>query len=300
MRYIIEHANVVLDKGIIVRSFLVEDKKIGYYSTSLKQYKGMRMDASSYFMTSGQIINDLDLLTIANSFEYRNRIKKLIQKGCTTILTSFYMAYEEGFKQKLDYANHCMINSTLDYEIGLQLPVEKLTPTMIRLCKKHKIPFILVDISDHTNLYYVPWGWIREAMYLYNVPIYPLWKTENKKIYKEQKQLWEEICTINKIPTHLNFPTDLSPIPKTILKQIGLYPKKGELLIGNDLDYNLYSFPSIDSKVEEKDKLDYDKQEPIITVHKGRIMKVMDTVNYFPGYGEKLKVNIPGLFATIQ
>lgn len=300
LNYIIDSANVVSDSGISIRSFLIEENKISHYGNTLQKYKGTRMNVSSYIMAPGSVLTDFNLLHKHDLLSYKNSQRELIKKGCTTVLIPCFIPFEKEFEKKIREARHLMINSTLDFVIGVHLPVEKLTPSLIRLCRRQKTPFIIVDVRDDTNLFSIPWGWIREAQFQFQVPIYPLWKIKNKKELDQKKDLWEKITAFHKIPTHLHFPLEHFPLDKVILKQIGIYPQKGELLIGNDLDYTLYSIASEFMKVEEKNKLDYDKANLVITVHKGRLLKVNDDICYYPGFGEELKIHIPGLFASID
>lgn len=300
MNYIIEGANVVSEEGITISSFLIHDHKISHYGRSLKQYQGMRMKASDYIMTPGHVYLDFQLVNSKNLEDYKSKLVKLVTKGCTTVLVPCEISYESEFENKVRAARHSMINSTIDFVIGIRIAAEKLTPSIIRLCKRHKIPYILADVNEDTNIHCIPWGWIREAQFQFQIPIYPLWNIGDKKELKIRKQIWEEKAILHNITTYLNFPIDFRPVPKVIRQQIGIYPKKGELLIGNDLDYNLYAFPLEEPEVEEKNKLDYDKIEPLITVHKGKVLKVNGKVNFFPGFGQELIIKIPGLFAAIE
>ncbi|WP_017755570.1 hypothetical protein [Calidifontibacillus oryziterrae] len=300
MNYIIDHANFVSDNGITIRSFFIDNNKIVYYGRSLEKYKALQMNVSSYFMTPGYVFCDFQLSSISSLQQFKDRLKHLIKKGCTTIIIPWRIHYESEFQKKIKQARHAMINSTLDYVIGVHLSVEKLTPTIVRLCKRNKVPFIVVDIPQSANIYSIPWGWLREAQYQYQIPIYPLWVGTDDKIVKEQRDLWEKSASLNRIPTYIHFPKSETPLSKVILKQIGLYPRKGELLIGNDLDYNLFIYGEEHEKVEDCNKLDYDKSNPIITVHKGRLLRVQDEMNYFPGFGVELIIDIPGLFGTIE
>ena len=297
LSYIIEDANVVSDQGILNRSFLIQENKISHFGRSLRKYKGMRMNVSTYFMTPGHTFIDFDLIKCDNLKDFKQRLINLISKGCTTVLAPCYIPYELDFEKSIRGARHRMINSTIDFTIGVHMTAEKLTPSLVRLCKRHKLPYIIAEISEHTDIHSIPWGWIRDAGFQFQVPIYPLWKVEDEKVLKTQMDRWEYVTSLNKIPTYLQFPIDLRPIPRVIRKQIGLFPKKGELLIGNDLDYNLYQYPEFVLKVEDTTQLDYDKIDPIITVHKGRLLKTKLETNFFPGYGEELKIKAPGLFS---
>ncbi|NSL52284.1 hypothetical protein [Calidifontibacillus erzurumensis] len=302
MTYIIEDANVVSDDGICVRSFLIIENKISHFGKSLKKYQGKRVNVSNYFMTPGHVMADFNILQCDNFINYKKHLVKLIDKGCTTVVVPCYIRYESEFEKKIRAARHAMINSTIDFIIGVHMAAEKLSPQTIRLCKRHKLPYIIIDIEDKTNIFSIPWGWIREAQFQYQVPIYPKWNTKDKQLLKQQMNEWEQMTANHQIPTCLYFPFDDHPRPlqRLIRKQIGIYPKKGELLIGNDLDYNLYQYPLDGEKVEESSKFNYDNNDPIITVHKGKLLKENGKVNFFPGYGQELKLTMPGLFASID
>lgn len=298
LSYIIEDANVVSEQGILKRSYLIQENKISHFGKSLRKYQGMRMNFSTYFMTPGHTFIDFDLIKCDNLNDFKQRLVNLISKGCTTVLAPCYIPYELDFEKTIRLARHRMINSTIDFIIGVHMPAEKITPSIVRLCRRHKLPYIIAEINDLTNIHSIPWGWIRDAEYQFQAPIYPLWKIEDEKLLKMQMDTWEYVTSLHKIPTYLRFPNNSRPMPKVIQKQIGIYPKKGELLIGNDLDYNLYQYPEHMSKVEDTNKLDYDKIDPIITVHKGRLLKTSIETNFFPGYGEELKIKLPGLFSS--
>ncbi|MCZ0754454.1 hypothetical protein [Anoxybacillus sp. J5B_2022] len=86
------------------------------------------------------------------------------------------------------------------------------------------------------------------------------------------------------------------PLPLAVLKKIGIYPQKGDLRIGGEVDYNLYAH--ISSKVAETFVVDYDKHVPVITVHNGKVMKAGDELFFQPGFGRERVVRAPGMFTA--
>ena len=63
----------------------------------------------------------------------------------------------------------------------------------MRECKKRKIPAIFVRIENKDELFSVPWGWIKEAMFPYNSPLIPIFQVE--KDNSELKQTWQMVMS---------------------------------------------------------------------------------------------------------
>lgn len=293
MNYIIDHANVIENNSRQKKSYFIKDNQIAYISNQLNKYKFMRFDASPYVMTPGHVIIDYDLLTLDDFTMYKKREAELIENGCTTVVIVTRALYEREIEVNIKKARLSMINSSIDYAVGVNIPIYLLRHSVIRFCKKKKIPFLTTEIKDDTDLSEISWGWIKEALFSFNLPIYPLWRCTNIKTMKKQRAEWERVTAEHGIKTNLNFPDDKCVLSKETIKQMGIFPSKGELLIGGDVDYNLYKLKG--EKVEQSYKIDYDKDKPVITVHKGKLLKAGDIIRR-PGFGEELIVKLPGHF----
>jgi hypothetical protein len=158
--YIIDNA-VVDGKG--KKSFFVRDNRIDYIADKLERYKYMRMDISDYVMSRGHVMIDYDLVNRKNFQEFKGNQKELINKGCTTVLVAGKANYEKEIMKKVKEVRHAMINSSLDFVIGLSLPMSLIKSSTIRACKKHNVPFILLELGEEDNFLSIPWGWVRDG-----------------------------------------------------------------------------------------------------------------------------------------
>jgi hypothetical protein len=155
---------------------------------------------------------------------------------------------------------------------------------------------VFVELNEE-EMYSIAWGWIREALYPYFLSFVPVWnKNYTKGKMKRATEHWKELLKEERIPTVPVCPEEGEPLPINVLRRIGISPYKGEIRIGGDVDYNLYIQKSREfANIEE---LNYDMDKPIITVHKGRNIKVGNQLFINPGFGEQLCIKVPGFFAS--
>jgi hypothetical protein len=301
MAYIIDQANVLKENGIVTCSILVKDQRIDYIQANMDRLTFTRMDAKNYIMTPGHVMVDYSLCTSTMSFTQfkEEMIEHYLSKGCTTLLAICDVKHERDISKSLEAAKHRLLNSPIDYFMGIKIPLKIITPSLIRACKRKGISLVIVEIEDE-DLYQIPWGWIRDALYSYSVPIVPKWITIEKSSFRRDRHIkeWKEITEDNNIPTLLSFPEDNQPLSLNALRKIGIYPLKGDIRIGGELDYNFYDIETLGTLVEEKPLLDYHKHIPLLTMHKGEFIKVDNRLIYRPGFGNGCKVKIPGHFAS--
>lgn len=301
MAYILDNANVWTGNKLHTYSILVKNDRIDYVSNNLNRFRLMKSDLSKYILTPGHIMMDFSFATGLSFHHFKDKmINEYLVKGCTTILTISEVASERRIPEILKEVRHHLLCSPVDYFIGIKIPLKILTPSLIRTCRRLKIPVVIVEINQIDELIKVPWGWIREAFYSYRLPLIPKWNIKEKSFFQgnRYKDLWEEITQNNKIPTIPNCPSTDEPLSGDTLKKIGIYPSKGDIRIGGELDYNLYDVNDIGYSVEEKPLLDYHKHIPKITMHKGRFTKVGELVYFRSGFGNECIVKVPGYFVS--
>jgi hypothetical protein len=292
--YIIDQAYVMKEKEMVRCSILVKNEKIDYISESMSQYQFIRMDAKSFLLTPGHVMVDFTLSTQTSFTQLRQYMQtNLLMKGCTTVLAVTRIRGEQEFYVKLGELRDRLINSPIDYYLAVQTPLKTLTPSFVRLCKKNKIPALFLEITSIEELQSVPWGWIREALFPYFITMIPIWGEREKN---KHVQIWNDIMKKHRIPHMSHCPEQHYPLSKDFLKKVGIYPAKGEIRIGGDVDYNLYDMKDISFSVEEKPLLDYHKHSPKVTIHKGKMMKAESTIFFRPGFGNECKVLLPGQF----
>ncbi len=295
MKYIIENivTNYYGDEQI--NSYLIEKNKVIYSSNYFSKYKYMRLNTTDYVLTPGYQMIDFSVISINNFQNFKERMKYLQTIGCTSIITACHVRSEVHFLEELKRAKHALNNSSIDYLIGIKIPLLKLTPTLVRKCCKHKVPIIFTEINDPNEIYTIQWQWIRNELLPYQVMIVPIWNVSAQtRTLNKMKNEWEEQLTINKITTQLETPKEHTPLNKPFLLNIGIYPNKGSMQTGTAADYLLFS----KQKLKEAAG-DFRNLAPEIVYANGQVKKAGSNVFLKPGCGQEIVVNIPKKFNSI-
>ncbi|WP_100407223.1 hypothetical protein [Bacillus solitudinis] len=301
--YLLDRVKKIEKGKLIPRSYLISNQKINYVNESLNKWKEQRLNAEGFMLDSGNIMIDNELLSMDFS-AFQQQQRQLLKKGCTTVAVFNQVNYEKQLLTQLKNAKHRMTNSSLDFVIGLSMSLHLLRPTVIRSCQKYKIPVLKIQVSTGDNLQDVPWTHIAQALLSYQVVLLLDIIGGNKRERQAIAHSWYWFCQKYRIPTG-EVPDPHRNWPKSLLQKTGLYPIKGELLIGSDVDYLLYldyAKTNLDSQalsVEEDSLLDYDKEEPNIVVLRGRNLKINDEYFLKPGFGYHIQVKKPGRFVPI-
>ncbi|MGD6994669.1 hypothetical protein [Sutcliffiella horikoshii] len=297
MEYIIEAANVVKNKSTLLHTnLLVKDSKIHYMKeSSFANSRSMRMDISSYVLTPGHVmlVDNLEQMPFPQFKQFIT--ENYLKKGCTTLLSLITVQREKELLQTLKRARTFLLNSPIDYYFAVRLPFHKLTPSFVRQCRRYKISAIFLQMDDTTELSSVPWGWIKDALYQFPVTFLPCWQNISPSKKNKKKKEWKLIMKEEKLTHATECPEQGSPLDLDLLMKIGIYPSKGDLRVGGELDYNLYLSPE-GHIIETIENLDYDSHIPEVTVQKGTVIKAGDEVLFRPGFGKECTVTIPGHF----
>ncbi len=290
--YIIEKANIEMENMEKTTSILIKDNKIYSIKDSFMRNNYVRMNLSEYIMTPTHVM--LDLTSLPSGFQEMKKYytENFLLKGTGTIINAFTIQYESQFEDELRKKRTSFLNSPIDYVIAVKLPLEKLSTNIIRKCKRNKIPIIFVELKNIEDLYEKPWGWIKEAMFPYNPVLVPVFSGE-QKAKKNLLKNWDEILSKEKISHLFDEIPEKTPIAVKYLKKFGVYPKRGDLSIGSEINYNLY-FKA--DKVDEHVPFHYDKDRLAIMVHKGLITTTCNEVTYRPGFGEEIRIERTSLF----
>jgi hypothetical protein len=301
MAYIIDQANVYKESKVLKCSILVNDNRIDYISPSLDRLRFIRMNFSNYLLTPGYVMLTSSFSSNLPFHEFKEIMQeKYLSKGCTTILVVNEVARERELEHTLKKTKSNLINSPIDFFIGIKVPLKILTPSLIRACKRYKIPILFVEINDAKDILSVPWGWIKEAIFPNSFPIVPIWKEKQKSRFqsKRRSELWNKMILDMGLPTIEKGLDEDIPLSKDILKKVGIYPNKGDIRTQGELDYNLYELNDLSDSVEELSLLDYHSLIPVVTIHKGKPMKIQSKMFFRPGFGKECKVVLPGRFTS--
>ncbi len=301
MAYIIENANILKDKELTTNSLLVHEDKVSANLTRSNHYRLMKMNLESFIMTPSFVLLHSNISPQGSFQELKQTLRdQFLLKGCTTILTYASISYEQELNAKVKEMKMALMSSPVDYMIGIKIPLALVTPSLIRKCKKIKIPAIFVEIDEQDALSFVPWGWIREALFPYNCPLIPIISSQKKKEARTLLSNWKNRMVKEKIPSIYEEIEENKPISKAVLNKIGLYPQKFSLMNGTELSYNLYVKAREIKNVDEVDLFHYHGDRLMITVHKGKIVRSLNEVLFKPGFGEHVIVRTPAFFSFVN
>jgi hypothetical protein len=282
MRYIIERPLESLGTDTVL-SYLIDSQKISYVSQGPLKMKVMRMSMNGLKMIPGHItpLMSLNKMTVDC---VKKKLTDKIKSGTTTLLTSARIDYLHDAEHELKRTRHLLISSSIDYCIGLSLSPEKITPNIIRFCKKKKIPFIELICNDFSQLTSVIWERIREANFPYSTVIFPTFPADTEeKMRKLWQKKWNDLSGKMQIPTLYKGLNEDEPIPLPFLKLLGIYPCKGGLFSGSDADYCLLSASEFCEK-------------PKAVVVRGTIVYSDNQPEMKQGYGKEITVIQPRRF----
>ncbi|MFE8702228.1 hypothetical protein ACFYKX_16640 [Cytobacillus sp. FJAT-54145] len=297
MAYIIENANILKKKKLETTSLLVKDKRISSIRSTLKRYSYVRMNASPYVMTPPYTVFDPHIPFDKSFSEMKEYyISQFIKKGCTSFLTYTEVEQEYLLRDKLKSLKAHLLNSPIDFVIGVKIPIRLLTPDFIRKTKREKVPILFVEVEHSDELFDIPWGWIREAMFPYNAPISPVFKGDKPRDINKSKSIWKEIMEKEKIPSTKDEIREREPISFQNLCKIGILPLKSIIHQGGEVSYNFYEQSQEISNIEDSELFLYHNDKLLITVHKDTVIRAGDHVLYRPGFGEHVIINTPSFF----
>ncbi|MCJ8006672.1 hypothetical protein ACFFF5_01865 [Lederbergia wuyishanensis] len=293
MNYIIENALSLEDGQWMKVSMLVRNQEIRYFGSKSLNHSLIKMDARSFIIMPSFIYfaPDTPDLPFKDFKVYFS--DHFVKKGCGTIITNFRISRLNDFEKMLKLRRKTLLNSPIDFLLGVTVPASMLNTSLIIKCKTEKIPIIFVEISRIKELESIPWGWIKDASFPYNPIFIPTFPTSVKAF--RQKLLmkkWSSILLNEKIP-HLSQPLQLEqPLSTEIIKKIGLYPKKGILKVGGEISYNLYLKSNVEGSYKETDY----QSNPSICVQKGKFVSIDGSSIFRPGYGDEIRINKTSLF----
>lgn len=298
MSYIIENANILKQSQFSKCSILIKENRIAGLKQSFNHEKFMKMNAETFIMTPTYCQLDAKIpIDSPNHVVKEYIIKQFLLKGSTTFLTYVKISNENELTNKLKATKTALLNSPIDFSIGVFIPLKLLTPTLIRKCKKEQLPAIFVEINEWDRLEDIPWTWIREALFPFNSPLIPVISSMLKKETKKVLSKWKYIMIKGKIPSIFDELEDNQPLSINVLNKMGLYPRVASLMHGTEISYNLYLQGNEVKNVDEEKLFHYHEDKLVVTVHKGKVVRSGKEVLFKPGNGEYVKVRTPSYFS---
>lgn len=297
MAYIIEDADLIKDSGIEKTSILIKSGRIQSIRTSFKKYNYIRMNASPFIMTPTHTILEPEVPEKISFQEVKQYyIDSFLKKGCTVHLTYASVEKEYLLKASLDDKKKSLLNSPIDFILGIKIPIKLLTPNLLRMCRKEKIPAVFVEIAEIDELKYVPWGWVREAMFPYNCTLVPIFKEKSPKLRKLVQEKWTEILASEKLPFIEKEIQPGEPLSHSNMCKIGIFPLKSNLNQGAEVSYNFY-LKDKSNNIEQSELILYHSHRLLVTVHKGTVIRAGEEILFRPGFGEQVMIKTPSFFS---
>ncbi|MGR3764825.1 hypothetical protein [Rossellomorea sp. NS-SX7] len=296
-KYIIENADYASHDRIGQISLLVEDNRIAAIRERFSYYNHIRLNVSPFIMTPSHVMCDTALPVNHDFSSFKAYfLEHFIAKGCTTILTSFRIAYEFEFMEKLEARRTSLLSSPLDYTIGLISPAHLITVNVIRLCKRNKVPVIWLLLDDIKAFTSVKWGWIKGLLNDYRITFVPFFTTNlDKKEKIKHLKIWQKTMKYENIPHFSEEIQQKVPLPLEQLKKIGMYPHRGNFLSGGELSYNLY-MKSDEQPSSAGNSFHYESHVLKCTMNRGKYHYLNDQGYFYPGAGKELCIQTPGFF----
>lgn len=297
MTYIIENANILKGQQINKASLLIDKGQISAIKPHFNRYNFMKMNIEPFIMTPTPILLKRKF-PLEKSFSELKKyfIDEFILKGCTAFLTTVHINHEYELTAGLKRLRTKLLNCPIDYIIGVQITVPNVTQTFLRKCKREKVPAVFVQIENVDELYQLPWGWLRDAMFPYNSPLIPLFRNKSERENKFARLHWKNLMEKEKIPFIEDELSEETPLSYSALAKIGIYPFKGNIQQGHELSYNLYVRHEENRNIEEMELFHYHNSKLVVTVHKGDVIRANEHVIFRPGFGEHVKINTPSYF----
>ncbi|MCM2674345.1 hypothetical protein [Alkalicoccobacillus plakortidis] len=261
--YLLNEALRIKQQQVSRQSYVIADGKIAYIKERMPYWKKWRVDLRNLVLAPAKIGMDEQFLEVETTEERNNLERSWIKQGVTTLAVSQQIKSERSLPTA--YKNAClkMEQCSLDYVIGITIPFRLLNPSLLHQCRRLQIPFIQVEMNVDALLDGVPWTRLADALLTYPSMLIP--KIKDLTNQKSSVELsWIRHCEL----------VGISSVTPTLIwtkehaQKSGLYPEKGELLVGSDADYLLYHqrmnhYMTRQARmVATSGNLDYDKDEP--------------------------------------
>ncbi|WLR43728.1 hypothetical protein LC087_06225 [Bacillus carboniphilus] len=299
MPYIINEVDLYRKNKIKKVSVLVNNGRFDQINNSLSNYQFVQMNGKDYVMTPGHVFFDF-ILTSKDSFPAFKTffLESIINKGCTTVIPIIPVNRLRDLGQQFKKYRHLMINAPVDFCFGIKISYQTLTEQLIYKCHHQKCKVIFVNVNHSKQLDTIPWGFIQHATSFYTIPIIPLLDDTSISSMEKRKiqTKWKKITKAHRIVTSIRKIEEGVPIREDLLMKLGLNPIRGDVRVGANVDYNLYSSETKKAIVEQNGELNYDKHIPLITVHNGRVIKAGKEKFLFVGSGRELREVVPSRF----
>lgn len=297
--YLLNEAIRIKNGQVCKLSYVVKDGRIDYIKERMPYWRKWRVESTSFVLAPAKVGFESSFLMSEHKEEREQLERKWLRRGVTTIAVVAAAHSERNVPEAFNRAHEQMKGMALDYVIGLSIPLRLLKPSLLHQCRRLKIPFLQIRM-DEDALDQLPWSHLSNALVSYQTMLIP--NVSGQASMRETiRRKWKDYCELYGISTT----TNNEIWSKETLQKSGLYPTKGELLIGSDADYLLYHqhtthYRSRQARmVATSEILDYDKDEPAIVVRRGQLLKA--GISYaLNDQGKPMTIAKPRRFLSIK
>ncbi|RFU68489.1 hypothetical protein D0469_12180 [Peribacillus saganii] len=288
MAYLMEKFQLLQHGELKETSMFIKNNEIQTIHISTAKLKFMKMNlegfviAPSFCTVAGEIGNG----------KQDSLMELYVRRGITSIIVPVPICYEFEVKEKVRTFRKKLETSPLDYVLALQIPQRLLTPSIMMYCKSAKIPAVFIEVDQLDALESLAWTWIKQSGFPYSPVLIPLFK--EKEFDRGYEKRWVQLMRTVKISSLDSGLVAGEPLGLEQMKKLGIYPKKGDLHAGGEINYNIYLKEAAGDLLNGKHSLIYDKV--IGTVSKGKVIRAGETLYLNPGDGREIIVQVPGFF----
>ena len=273
------------------RDLWIENGQVRYAELPRDPYGVFQMNTKEFDIFPGKITIDSqagEAFREGNGISY---VKRLLLYGFTSFIHLIDINYETDTTERLRFERESLVKCPVDYIHAVRVPLSRISESWIRNLKQQSVPIIILTAESAYELAATPWQRIVEAMFPRRILLLCEASekvSENEKI--EIASSWNRIIDTFRLNSFFSFPLPGSTISPFLAKRIGLYPKKGSLVMGSDADYVMYSILLKDKPV----------RLPDVIILRGKIVKYGAKWCLSNIKGQELMSLVPEKFLPIQ
>ncbi|MRG86396.1 hypothetical protein [Salinibacillus xinjiangensis] len=237
----------------------------------VNQLPKRQIHANIFQMTPGNVYVDNEFPLSSKALR-DHHVRRYLYQGCSLLLSSIDLERTYNWKDLFQEYKQELAGIAIDHIVVPKINLKYLTAEMVRYFALQRTPFILVYTSEDLDLDHVKWGWLNQMQSISQIPLacleHPNSTTLFKFMHKHSLHTLPEIISVH-------------PLSKESLTLTGISPKKGELQIYGDADFNLH-VPSNRGNIN--------LQNPYISIIRGNVVKLNQTVYDQKGFGQYFEI----------
>ncbi|MCP8616693.1 hypothetical protein [Salirhabdus salicampi] len=231
-----------------------------------------------FIMTPGKVYVDVEY-PLSDDRRRNHHVRRYLYQGCSLIISLLPIQTKRDYMIAYNQYVKSLRNLALDYMVAPKVHIRNLTPDMIRFFGIQKSPFICLEYNHMQDLKKIKWDWMRQMQALVQIPFATLTPPHDPL----------RVMLENDSFRLVDQPISSTPLMKNTLNATGISPKKGEISIYGDADFNLY----MKSNCQKHSASNLYKQIPYISVIRGNVVKLQYNLQDQSMFGKHYVISIP-------